>query len=109
MNINQIFEKQTPADKILYQIQENMLYQFFDEGLIPPVEMDQTFYEKPNRNSFEDLTNQKMLFIRKLLNNLIKKFNNNEFEVEIFKNDTNVDVIVLKHCVIKLYRFCFNT
>lgn len=101
--IQQIFEKKTAADNILYQIQENMLYQFFEEGLIQPVSMAEYLYSKPNRNSFENLTKEKIYFIRKLLNSLVKKYNQNDYVVEIFKNDTNVDVIILKHCVIKLY------
>ena len=82
-----ISELSTPAEKVLYQIVNN----FANSKVV----RDQGVFSK--------LTIERWEKLKSLLNHLLDIYNSGKFKVEIFKNNTKVDVLVLEECVIRLF------
>lgn len=82
-----ISELSTPAEKVLYQIVNNFA----------------NSVDVINRGVFSKLTIDRWEKLKSLLNHLLDIYNSGKFKVEFFKNNTNVDVLVLEECVIRLF------
>ena len=77
----------TPAEKVLYQIANN----FTNSVAVI------------DRGVFSKLTIERWEKLKSLLNPLLERYNSGKFKVEIFQNNTNVDILVLEECVIRLF------
>jgi len=95
----------TCSDKILYQIQNfELLSLIYDDETKYVLNGEDTdMYIKPNFGVFKYDNLEQILLIRQLINFVCSKFNCSDSNLELFKNDALVDVIVLKNCVIKFY------
>ena len=101
--INKISTLETPADRFMKGLQNKFYYKFFDNKFIGEVlEEEKKYFVKFNKGIFGNLTPDKLLFIRKIFNRLLAKFNEYQYEIIIFKND-KADVFVFNNFVVRFY------
>jgi|TARA_Y100000310_G_C20647884_1_gene797671 hypothetical protein len=90
--IDQIGKMETPADKILHQLYSDCRFQ-----------TEKGKKAIRTRGIFFNMNIEKWNHIRNILNKLIYEYNSGLSDIEIFKNATNIDVLVLEKCVIRLF------
>lgn len=101
--INKISTLETPADLFMEDLQNKFYYKFFDNKFIGEVlEEEKKYFVKFSKGIFENLTPDKLYFIRKIFNRLLTIYNESQYEIIIYKND-NADVFVFNNFVVRFY------
>ena len=101
--INKISTLETPADLFMEDLQNKFYYKFFDNKFIGEVlEEEKKYFVKFSKGIFENLTPDKLDFIRKIFNRLLTIYNESQYEIILYKND-NADVFVFNNFVVRFY------
>ena len=101
--LNKISNLETPADVFFKTLQEGYGYTFFNKKFIGFVE-NPNCYLQFNRGLFDQLTPDKLNLIREIFNYLLLKYNNNNYHLNLYKDD-NLDVFVFDNFVVRFYSY----